>query len=112
MLEKRLKDDQGDNATLTTESVLFAECIEPYDEKMALVDEYSLRYLNAQELAIVKKLFGETLIRRCTFMHDKHGYFAVNNRARTGFYSRLEDIPRAKVEFVAHIDRTRHYNGV
>ena len=45
-------------------------------------------------------------------MHDKHGYFAVNNRARTGFYSRLEDIPRAKVEFVAHIDRTRHYNGV
>lgn len=100
-------DNKNDKASLTTESVLFAECIEPYDEKMALVDERTLRHLNDKEALLAKKIFGNV---RCTFMKDKNGYFVINGRARTGFYDRIEDIPKEKVMFVCNIDRTRHYN--
>ena len=99
------KKSEG-KAAFTTESVLFAECIEPFDEAMALVDEKTLRPINFEEQLIAKRLFGSV---KCAFYKDKHGYFATNSRARTSFYPTLESIPKAKVNFVSNLGRDVSY---
>ena len=109
-ISKESKSDKKETgkAALTVESILMAECIDSkyFGEKMnlTLVDEATLRRLTDAEAKKAAELFGRV---RCTFMHDKHGYFAVNNRARTSFYAKLEDIPTEKVRFVSNIDRER-----
>ena len=85
---------------------MFVECIDPFEEKM-LIDDATVRDLTPAEAKKAAELFGKV---RCRFMHDKNGYFAVNNRARTSFYRSLEEIPKDKVMFVSNIDRERQFN--
>jgi hypothetical protein len=80
---------------------LYSEEVDEFDEGMAaslLVNEKDMRPLNDDERAIVAQLFGKV---KCTFMKAKAGYFAMTNRARTSFYRKLEDIPKAKVAFIS-----------
>ena len=55
-------------------------------------------YLNAEERQIVKDAFGDNL--ECSFAKDKDGYYCHTHRARSDSYKRIQDIPKAKVEFI------------
>lgn len=101
---KRIHSNDNINSRMESapwELTMVSEGVDEFEEGMAaglLIDEKNARPLTQQESLLAKELFGNI---KCMIMKAKQGYFAATNRARTGFYAKLEDIPVSKIKFVS-----------